>query len=93
MGYYNPIVAAEAEPILVLKDDRIRYWLSVGAQPSESAAALLKKQGLLARRVAPAAKAAPAAATTPEVEATPAATEPISETPAESPTAEAIRAE
>jgi len=61
LGYYNPIVAADAEPILVLKDERIQYWLSVGAQPSETAAALLKKKGLIARRVA---KAAPAAAAT-----------------------------
>ena len=45
LGYYNPIVAADAEPILVLKEDRIKYWLGVGAQPSETAAALLKKQG------------------------------------------------
>jgi len=62
LGYYNPIVAADAEPILVLKEDRIRYWLSVGAQPSETAAALLKKQGILERRVAPVKPAAPAAA-------------------------------
>ncbi len=56
LGYYNPIVAADAEPILVLKEDRIRYWLQVGAQPTESAAALLKKQGLMARSTpAPAA--------------------------------------
>jgi small subunit ribosomal protein S16 len=39
LGYYNPIVAADAEPILVLKEDRIRYWLQVGAQPTDSAAA------------------------------------------------------
>ncbi|MES2461049.1 MAG: 30S ribosomal protein S16, partial [Armatimonadota bacterium] len=43
------IVAAGVEPILVLKEERIRYWLGVGAQPSETAAALLKKQGILER--------------------------------------------
>ena len=61
LGYYNPIVAANVEPILVLKEERIRYWLGVGAQPSETAAALLKKQGILERTVAatvPANKAA-----------------------------------
>ena len=47
LGYYNPIVAADADPILVLKEDRIRYWLSVGAQPSDTAAALFVKKGLL----------------------------------------------
>jgi small subunit ribosomal protein S16 len=51
LGYYNPIVAADVEPILVLKDERIKYWLSVGAQPSETASALLKKKGLLARTI------------------------------------------
>jgi small subunit ribosomal protein S16 len=61
LGYYNPIVAADAEPILVLKEERVRYWLSVGAQPTDTAAALLKKQGLMERRTA-ASKAAKATA-------------------------------
>ncbi len=64
LGYYNPIVAAAAEPTLVLKDDRIRYWLSVGAQPSETAAALLKKKGLMERTVPKTTKAPVAADTT-----------------------------
>lgn len=45
VGTYNPIV----EPAeLVLKEDRIQHWLSVGAQPSETVETLLKKQGLIA---------------------------------------------
>ena len=84
LGYYNPIVAADAEPILVLKEDRVRYWLSVGAQPSDTAAALLKKQGILERTQPKAAKkataAAPAADTTSEAP-TP-AEEPAAENPA-----------
>lgn len=77
LGYYNPMVAADSEPILVLKEDRVRYWLGVGAQPSETAAALLKKQGILERREAPAKKtAAPAASAVAE---TPAAEAPIAE--------------
>ncbi|MGC4044048.1 MAG: 30S ribosomal protein S16 [Armatimonas sp.] len=47
LGYYNPIVPADAEPIVELKEDRIRYWLGVGAQPSDVVAALLRKKGLL----------------------------------------------
>jgi small subunit ribosomal protein S16 len=40
LGYYNPCV----EPIqLKIDDERANYWLSCGAQPSETAAALLKK--------------------------------------------------
>src|SRR5260221_10565118 len=65
LGYYNPIVAADAEPILVLKEERIRYWLGVGAQPSETAAALLKKQGILERQIVP---ARPVAESAPVVE-------------------------
>ena len=33
----------------VLNVDRIRYWLGVGAQPSETAAYLLNKTGVLPR--------------------------------------------
>jgi small subunit ribosomal protein S16 len=67
LGYYNPIVAAENEPVLVLKEDRIRYWLSVGAQPSETAAALLKRQGIIERRTPAVPKAEkPASAPTTE---------------------------
>ncbi len=62
LGYYNPIVAADTESIVVLKEDRVRYWLSVGAQPSETAAALLKRQGLMERSKPRAVKAAPVAA-------------------------------
>lgn len=65
LGYYNPIVAADAEPILVLKEERIRYWLSVGAQPSDTAAALLKKVGILERQIVP---AKPVAESAPVVE-------------------------
>ena len=55
LGYYNPIVAADVEPIVELKEDRIRYWLEVGAQPSDVVAALLRKKGLLPAKEAAAA--------------------------------------
>ncbi len=44
IGYFNPTVDPEEYSIDL---ERARYWLSVGAQPSESVARLLKKQGLL----------------------------------------------
>ncbi len=78
LGYYNPIVAAETEAKLVLKEDRVRYWLGVGAQPTETAAALLKKQGLIARTVPVGKETTPPA----EAEAAPAAAEPAAENPA-----------
>ena len=57
LGYYNPIVAAGVDSIVVLKEDRVRYWLSVGAQPSDTAAALLKSKGLMERTKARVVKA------------------------------------
>lgn len=44
IGNYDPIT----EPIgLRIDEDRARYWLSVGAQPSDTVASLFRKQGIL----------------------------------------------
>jgi len=46
LGHYNPCV----EPADVKIDgDRALHWLQVGAQPSETVQALLKKQGIYDR--------------------------------------------
>src|ERR1051325_1885157 len=46
VGFYNP----RTEPIQIdVKEDRVLYWLSVGAQPSEPVARLLEKSGTKAR--------------------------------------------
>ncbi len=45
LGYYDPMVRNK-EARTVLKVNRIRYWLSVGAQPSEKVAVLLNKHGV-----------------------------------------------
>jgi small subunit ribosomal protein S16 len=45
LGYYNPIEKDEAKA-LNLKLERVAYWLSVGAQPSDTVASLIKKKGL-----------------------------------------------
>lgn len=47
LGYYNPMVPADVEPVVELKEERIRYWLGNGAQPTPVAAALLRKRGIL----------------------------------------------
>ncbi len=44
LGHYDPMVK-ETDARAVLKADRIDYWLSVGAQPSERAQVLIKKYG------------------------------------------------
>lgn len=43
VGQYN----AQTEPsTIVVKEDRIREWLSKGAQPSDSVRKILKTQGI-----------------------------------------------
>ncbi len=46
LGYYNPCVQPSD---IKIDGDRARYWLGVGAQPSDTAAGLLKSQGILDR--------------------------------------------
>ena len=45
LGYYHPCNKNEDEQVK-LNTERIAYWLSVGAQPSETAASLIKKSGV-----------------------------------------------
>ncbi len=46
VGTYNPL-KNPAE--VTLKEDRIRYWLNNGGQPTDTVASLLKKNNILAR--------------------------------------------
>lgn len=46
LGYYNP---TKNPHIVELKEDRIRHWLSVGAQPTDTARSLIRRQGILKR--------------------------------------------
>ncbi|MBF0412541.1 MAG: 30S ribosomal protein S16 [Desulfamplus sp.] len=43
LGTYNPMVEPAA---ITLKDERIKYWLGVGAQPTTTVKSILKKEGL-----------------------------------------------
>ena len=43
IGNYNPV---QQPKVLNIDSDRARYWLSVGAQPSDTVAYLLKQQGI-----------------------------------------------
>lgn len=42
LGYYSP---ARQPKVFEIKEDRVRHWLKIGARPSDSVAALLKKKG------------------------------------------------
>lgn len=44
LGYYDPMVPFE-DARAVLNAERIQYWLSVGAQPTEKVRILIKKYG------------------------------------------------
>jgi len=44
LGVYHPLEEAEKE--LVLKEDRIKDWLSKGAQPSHTVKILLNRKGI-----------------------------------------------
>lgn len=44
LGYYDPMVK-ETDARAVLNGPRVDYWLSVGAQPSDKVAVLIKKYG------------------------------------------------
>ncbi len=44
LGFYDPMVK-ETDARAILKSERIDYWISVGAQPSDRCATLIKKYG------------------------------------------------
>lgn len=44
IGHYNPI---QQPKVLEVKADRARYWLGVGAQPSDTVVSLLKRVNVL----------------------------------------------
>ena len=77
IGTYNPLTEPET---VTLQVDRAAHWLSVGAQPTEAVARLLRNHNLLdenGKAIPLAAEAAPVAAEAPAEE--PAAAEPVAE--------------
>lgn len=44
IGTYQPIEKEDNQ--VTLKEDRVKYWISVGAQPTEIVAKLMNKKGL-----------------------------------------------
>ncbi|CAA9557323.1 MAG: SSU ribosomal protein S16p [uncultured Thermomicrobiales bacterium] len=49
LGHYNPLT----EPATVkVNEERAQYWLSVGAQPSETVAGLLTRAGVISAKPA-----------------------------------------
>lgn len=49
VGTYNPLLAKDDENRVRLVEDRVRYWLGVGAQPTDRVARMLDKAGIRER--------------------------------------------
>ncbi|MEW4447742.1 30S ribosomal protein S16 [Qipengyuania sp. JC766] len=49
IGTYNPLLAKDDDKRVVLNEDRARYWLGVGAQPSDRVARFLDAAGIRER--------------------------------------------
>jgi len=47
VGFYNPLTKPHT---LELKEDRILYWLNVGAQPTHTVKSLLRQKGITLKR-------------------------------------------
>ncbi|HRK96308.1 MAG TPA: 30S ribosomal protein S16 [Rhodospirillales bacterium] len=51
LGTYNPMLAGDHPERVVLKEERLRHWLSVGALPSDRVAKFCATAGLMEPRV------------------------------------------
>jgi len=49
IGVYNPLLAKDDEKRVQLNEERIKYWLGVGAQPSDRVARFLDVAGIRER--------------------------------------------
>ena len=49
VGTYNPLLAKDDANRVRLVEDRVRYWIGVGAQPTDRVARMLDKAGLKER--------------------------------------------
>ncbi|MGB0697563.1 MAG: 30S ribosomal protein S16 [Rhodospirillaceae bacterium] len=47
LGTYNPLLPHDHDGRIVVKEERLKYWLSVGALPSDRVARFLSGKGLV----------------------------------------------
>lgn len=50
LGTYNPLLARDDENRVVLNQERAKYWLGTGAQPTDRVARILSAAGLMERK-------------------------------------------
>ena len=46
LGFYNPMVTADHKDHFVVDVERTKYWLSVGAQPTERLSKIFSRTGI-----------------------------------------------
>jgi small subunit ribosomal protein S16 len=49
VGTYNPMLPADHDGRLILDDERVKHWLSVGAQPTDRLVRFFADRGLVAK--------------------------------------------
>jgi len=50
LGTYNPLLAKDSEDRVRLNMERVQYWLSQGAQPTDRIARFLESAGIVAKK-------------------------------------------
>ncbi len=53
LGFYNPMVAKDAQDRLRIDEERIKYWVSQGAQMTDRVARMLSEVGLAEKPAIP----------------------------------------
>lgn len=51
VGTYNPLLAKDSEDRIKMDAERVKYWLSQGAQPTDRVARFLEAAGLTEKKV------------------------------------------
>ena len=65
LGYYDP---TKNPQVVELNEDRVKHWLSVGAQPTDTAKSIIRQKGILKQVHEEKAGSAPAAASSDDAE-------------------------
>ena len=96
IGHYNPLLPKESEDRVGFDEDRAKYWLGVGARPTDRVARFLSQKGLFEWRHGdnpnkgkPGKKALERLEAKKQAEEAPAQDAPAEQTPAEAPAPEA----
>lgn len=50
LGTYNPLLAKDSEERVIMDLDRVKYWLSQGAQPTDRLVRMLEAAGVLEKK-------------------------------------------